>query len=503
MKHQKLLPGLHRFEDTCNVYVIENGRSSIAIDFGSGRWLEEFRKLNLPPLCKVFITHSHADQCEGLLANENWQFEIHAPAAEKPLLDPAGVKEFWRTRRKMGTPVSYSVLQRGLKQVKFDMVGWWDCFWETSRIRFIDTPGHGPGAVSIVADVGDRQVIFCGDAAHAEAKIWQPYNLEWDHWTGSGALAAWQGVERLRAVGADMLCPSHGPVIAERIQQTLRVLSGRLLELYNVKGSICAGEKDYYLTPRMLKCGAREVLPELIQFGVNSYLLMSAHNEGLVIDPHSHDIDQLEPLLVELGNPKVTAATGSHFHLDHTNGLPILKEKHGTTIFLHPHVAAPIRDLDKFDVPWLPEAPILADKLLPVSGNWKWNEYKIRCAPFPGQTYWHCLLMTEVSGRKVAFVGDNFQPPSRWNGTGGFSSFNGSTFDGFIRSAERVIEWKPDIAAAGHSTYILYNERYYRKVIKWADKARAAVEALCPSGKLEVDYYRHKEQKKQAAKGAN
>jgi len=489
----ELLPGVYRFDDTCNVYAITNGRGTIAIDFGSGRWLSALRRLKLPPLEHVFITHHHADQCEGLLARDDWPFAIHAPAGEKAMLEPAAVDEFWRTRRAGGVPRSYLPLRRGLPAATFDMAGWTDLFWGQARLRFIDTPGHGTGAVSVLLDADGRQVVFCGDAAHAGSTIWQPYHLEWDHWTGSGALLAWEGVQRLLGIGIDLLCPSHGPVVTQRIRPMLRTLAARLLALYRAKGSICAGERDYYLPPRILQCGAREVLPGLYQFAANSYLLRSACGDAMVIDPTRADIALLEPLLAELGDPAVTAATASHFHLDHTDGLPLLKARHGTAIHLHPQVAEPIREIGAIDAPWLPAEPIVADHLLPRDGTWTWNEYRFRCAPLPGQTWWHCALMTTIAGRRVLFAGDNFQPPSRWNGTGGFSSFNGSVFEeGFVESARRIIDWRPDVVATGHGTYVLYNERYYLKVIRWARAAQAAVKALCPSGKLERDYYLHK-----------
>jgi len=193
----------------------------------------------------------------------------------------------------------------------------------------------------------------------------------------------------------------------------LRTLAARLLALYRAKGSICAGERDCYLPPRILQCGAREVLPGLCQFAANSYLLRSACGDAMVIDPNRADVHLLEPLLAELGNPAVTAATASHFHLDHTDGLPLLKARHGTEIFLHPQVAEPIREIGAIDAPWLPAEPIIADHLLPRDGTWQWNEFRFRCAPLPGQTWWHCVLMTTVAGRRVLFAGDNFQPPSR------------------------------------------------------------------------------------------
>jgi len=93
-------------------------------------------------------------------------------------MTPDGVRAYWLARWSAGVPASYHILRRGLDNIKFDMAGFGDLFFETSRVRFLHTPGHGPNAVSIIIDHDDKQVVFCGDAAHDGATIHQPYNLE-------------------------------------------------------------------------------------------------------------------------------------------------------------------------------------------------------------------------------------------------------------------------------------------------------------------------------------
>jgi len=492
VKPKRVLADLFCFRDTCNVYVVRDGAEAIAIDFGSGKWLRELRRLGVRRLRHVFLTHHHADQSAGLLAQRQWPFEIHAPIGEEPFLSPAGVKRFWQTPRyAAGCPASYSVLPRGLASVQFDMAGFSDRFWGTHRIRFLSTPGHSPSAISILASLDGKQVVFCGDAAHAGATIWQPYHLEWDHWTGAGALAAWEGVIRLANLGIDLLCPSHGPVVSQGPRAMLRGLAEKLVAFYHAKGHICPGERDHYLAPEFLRCGARRVLPHLIQFGCNSYLLCSDSGEALVVDPWTGDIAQLDPLLHELGSPRVTAAFATHYHSDHSDGLPVVKRKHRAKIWLHPWVAAPLREPDPRRFLWLPASPVRPDALWPERGTWRWNEYEFRIAPFPGQTWWHSVSMTSVDGKRVLFGGDSFQPASRWNATGGFCAANGSRFDGFRRSARLVLDWRPHVIATGHGTYYEFRPSQFRKIIPWANHAETATKALCPSGQLDRDYHCH------------
>jgi hypothetical protein len=155
-------------------------------------------------------------------------------------------------------------------------------------------------------------------------------------------------------------------------------------------------------------------------------------------------------------------------------------------------VAQPLRKIGEIDCPWLPQKAIRPDELMPRTGKWKWNEFTFAVAPFPGQTWWHAAFMTEVAGNKVCFSGDNYQPATRWNGTGGFSSFNGSRFiEGFVVSSETILKWKPDLVFNGHNTQFRFSPSYHRKVIAWAKRSESVTKALCPSGNLEKDYYLH------------
>ncbi|MBT5832370.1 MAG: hypothetical protein HOH77_19435, partial [Candidatus Latescibacteria bacterium] len=115
--------------------------------------------------------------------------------------------------------------------------------------------------------------------------------------------------------------------------------------------------------------------------------------------------------------------------------------------------------------------------------------YRFDIRPFPGQTKWHCAFDTEIFGQHVLFSGDNFQPPTRWNGTGGFCGFNGSRFiDGFGQSAQVVLDLEPDLICNGHGCVYQFDTDQYRRILKWAKQAETAVNDLCVSDDWEYDY---------------
>lgn len=495
VRAQRLLDNLWVFRDTCNVYVIKTGRRALAVDFGSGRWLSSLRALGIDGVDHVLLTHHHADQCAGLEARRCWPFRIHAPWGEDEFLDAAKIKAAERSERKLTyfpIPSSYLRVTRGIGGIVYDVQGDSELFLNGLCLRCVHTPGHGPNACSFIVEFQGRQIAFCGDAVHAGGTIWQPYNLEWDHWTGKGALAAWEGICRLEGIGLDMICPSHGTVIARRPLSVLRKLDRRLLGFYRAKGSICAGEKDHWLALGPVNGGVSRVLPHLYVGGENSYLLRSENGEALIVDPIIGDVRRFERLLAgPLRGVKPTAAIVSHAHGDHYEGMPYLQRRYRVQSWIHPRLAEAITsDAHRCGL-FRARRPLRIDRLLPETGRWRWNEYTFDVAPWPGQTWWHCVFMTTIDGKKVLFGGDSFQPASRWNGTGGFCSCNISRFrDGYIASARLALKWRPDILANGHRCVFRYTATRFQRIVRWARRAEKATLALCPSGSLGKDYYK-------------
>ncbi len=92
-----------------------------------------------------------------------------------------------------------------------------------------------PGLIRF-EDTCNVYVFACGDCS--VATIWQPYHLEWDHWTDSGALAAWQGVRRIADLRVNLLCPAHGPIVDRQPRTMLRRLGRKLLAFARVLNEV-------------------------------------------------------------------------------------------------------------------------------------------------------------------------------------------------------------------------------------------------------------------------
>ncbi len=486
---QQLLPDLFLFEDACNVYVLKQGDEGIAIDFGSGQWLKALHQIGVQTLRHVLLTHAHRDQCYGLNAQPEWPFEVHCSAEDVRFFVPDRVTAFWRAFQAGGCPVNYAAPRLPLPFVKGNLGDALELRWGDVTVAAVPTPGHTRGALSYVVNWHGKAVVFCGDASHAGGKIHQPFHLEWDHWTGEGALAAWYGLERLGACRIDVLCPSHGPIVDKGAMACLLQTQKRVMAFVKAKGSVCAGEKDRWFCTEELGNGMMRVLPDLYHFGGNSYLIVGDRGEGLVIDPTVPSIERIQERMQVAGVTRLTAAMATHYHRDHSDGLNWLREKYEVPVWLHPWVAEPLINRNRMDVPWLPAESIVPDRLLPEAGTFLWNRYRFDIQPFPGQTWWHCAFDTEIFGQRVLFSGDNFQPPTRWNGTGGFCAYNGSRFiEGFLRSAHSVLDVKPDLICNGHGCIYTFDAGHYRRILKWAIRTENAVRNLCVSDGWLNDY---------------
>jgi len=486
---QEIAPDVYCVQDACQVYILKNGAEAIAIDFGSGQWVDHLSEIGVTDLRHVLLTHAHRDQCYGLAQHDKWPFEVHCSADDARFFQTDRLRAFWRTYQSAGCPSNYAAPRMPLPFVKGDLGDASELVWQDVTVGVVPTPGHTRGALSYVVNWRGKSLVFCGDAVHAEGKLHQPYHLEWDHWTGEGALAAWYGLERLQGCRVDMLCPSHGDVVQKRAKACIQKTQQRVLAFVKAKGSVCAGAIDQWFDVEDLGNGISRVLPNLYMLGGNTYLLAEQNGEGLVIDPTLPSIERIGEVMKIAGVTDISTATATHYHRDHSDGLNWLRDNFGAQIWLHPWVSAPLADRNVMDVPWLPTDSIVADRSLPEDGVFKWRSYRFQIRPFPGQTQWHCAFDTEIFGQHVLFSGDNFQPPTRWNGTGGFCAFNGSRFqDGFARSAQVVLALEPDLICNGHGCVYRYDADLYRRVLTWSEKAEKAVRDLCVSDNWVYDY---------------
>src|SRR5919199_341322 len=92
----EVAPGIGRYSDTCNVYVLRSGREAVLVDFGSGAVLDELDAFGVDRVTDLLLTHHHRDQLQGLRHAVDAGIRIWAPPVERELIDR--VDRLWQAR---------------------------------------------------------------------------------------------------------------------------------------------------------------------------------------------------------------------------------------------------------------------------------------------------------------------------------------------------------------------------------------------------------------------
>lgn len=192
-------PDLSSPEDCC-VYLVDLGRP-ILIDTGAGKdikkLLRNLESLDYSPgmISLIVLTHCHIDHIGGLPYLQE-KFGIPAAIHE---LDAAAVEE-GDTRL---TAANWYGMRFPPTPVKHHLKGEGGSFPEgPSELRWIFTPGHTPGSISLLLDNGMFRILF-GQDIHGP--FYASFGSDLDQWAAS--------MRRLIDEKPDILCEGHFGII--------------------------------------------------------------------------------------------------------------------------------------------------------------------------------------------------------------------------------------------------------------------------------------------------
>ncbi len=500
------------YHDACQVYVLRKGAAAILIDLGSGRVLDELPGVGIRKVEAIYLTHRDRDQWFGWSKAQALGIPIHAPA-----LDPehfgytaATIRRYWTEffPWKSGRWI-YSILTGETDYATTDIRDGMEVPNEVVALRAVATPGHTDDHVAYLANLDGLKLVFSGDAVYAAGKVWQGYQLDWDHWRGIGYETAARSVLKLRELQPDLVAPSHGVVMKTGIEASLLATYEALWKASQLKNVF-----RYFDTRPHPPAASRE-LKRLESFSVpqprgapilverlsqslwisdNNYFLIADDGSCLAVD-NCLPAPLWDPILARIGAKSVDLLWPTHLHADHVTEYPELKKRYGVKVITIRQMAELLENPLAYWQPYSNYSGVKADQVLEDGESFTWKGHTFRAHHAPGQTLFHAFLETVIDGRHSVFAGDGYWPnrPDRnhYFGTGGWSGLNRGFPLYYSASARLMREIRPHWVLSAHGQPYEYNDWEWQTRVMWGEANARHFDSLSPSGSHWIDFNPH------------
>jgi glyoxylase-like metal-dependent hydrolase (beta-lactamase superfamily II) len=339
--------------------------------------------------------------------------------------------------------------------------------WEGIPFYVLNTPGYTPGAVSYVAQIDDRKIVFTGDLVYGDGRILDWYSLQDQipgisrgyHGYGARSAQVLASLDLVARQRPDLLIPSRGPIITD-VESALTRLKDRIRALYGNYLSISAyswyRKKDDIkrMAERVLGSdGAFDQMPEATVKRLpdwvipinNSRLIMSEDGSGFLLDCGSEKIvDQIRKLRDTGRLSALDAVYITHYHDDHTDQVMDLVREFGCPVYACSELQDILEHPGAYRLPAMTETPIEGLVPLEHGGRLDWKNLKLTSFYFPGQTIYHgALLVEKPDGESIFFLGDSFTP----TGIDDYCPQNRNLLysgKGYFRCLEMLAELEPE-----------------------------------------------------------
>jgi len=467
---ERISEHVYVYKDTCNVYVIRQGKQAVLIDFGSGEVLEQLSNIGVDQVAAILMTHYHRDQGQGLARANVQGIPIWVPQAEQNLFRQAN--EHWQARE---IDNNYNVRQDRFSLLEsVDIAGTLNDYDEMNfagiGIMVIPTPGHTIGSITLLAEVDQQKAAFSGDLIYSPGKVWTLSAIQWSYNGAEGGLASILSLLDLRDREPELLLPSHGdpmPKPAYAIDMLVEHFR-QLLELRKV-------DTNGFLQLR--KEPFTQITPHLLFNRTsisNSYVLLSQSGKALLID-YGYDFKtgmyvsgtdrsiwrpwlyNMQVLKRDFGVTKIEVAIPTHYHDDHIAGFNLLREVEGTEIWAAENFADLLERPSHYNVPCLWFDPIPVARKIPLNQSFKWEEYEFTFYEQGGHTLYAVAISFTVDGKRIAAIGDQY---SGLFNVANYVYANRYRIGDYEASGGLYLHIQPDIILTGHRDPVFVEDGY-------------------------------------------
>ncbi len=342
--------------------------------------------------------------------------------------------------------------------------------WQDLALEIVALPGSGRYAQGFFWR--ETGCLFCGDLVRAGGYLVNIYDLERCYGKPVGYEEIARSLQAVKALAPRWLLPSSGPLSENAVEDCARLLA-RIQWVFDPPRRRRGERRFRNFTPRRKFGRYAEVADRVYQSddaGGNVILFVAPDGSGLMVDPDpciwlpwqesqrafQDDLDLLEK---ETGLKKIEMAFVTHYHGDHCECVPLLKERYGTSLAATPDVAKLMAQPEDFPyparIPWyaFPFARLSTDIILPYGRQLVWRGAAFTPIHLPGHCWAHAGLICRWRGRRILCSGDVFQ-----YGDGLISvplpiCYNDTAWParGVAVSLRRMREARPDLILGGHS----------------------------------------------------
>jgi len=470
----RISPNLYVLRDTCNVYVLKDGDRALLVDFGSGHVLKLLGEIGVTRVEAILHTHHHRDQAQGDGRAAAERVPIHVPAHERHLFEDA--ENFWRNRRVFHVyrvRNDFFTLTRNVPVA--GVLRDYETFrWGPYELLVYPTPGHTLGSISLIGAVDGRKVAFSGDLIHSPGRVVNLYELQYDYADAAGVDFAIFSLTKLRELGPELVCPSHGEPFADP-DAGLGELIGKMkgwYESYSPGARLTIENRPFAVTPHLV-CAHQTTSSFyalisdsgkalFVDYGSASGSYFSQMNAAAPVGDRMRFVEHTLPdLRARHGLKSVDVAMPSHMHDDHVNGFPHLARHHGAKIWCFENMVDVLEKPRGYNLGCILAEPIRVDRSFRHGETFRWEEFELTVVHSPGHTEYQMALFAEIDGARGAFTGDAFFPAAAgapYQLRHNLIYRNWVENDSHVRSMKTILDYAPTLVAPGHGKPFLSNK---------------------------------------------
>ena len=477
--YQSPIPDLWVIESSSNGYLLARNGKSILVDCPDCEL--DFDAYGLPQPELVIHTHVQEEHCREWKAFPNAKVYVPEGTSELAKLSEKFFEEtrtVWRSDRNWDARgeekhgIGGCVTERPPRQA-LNLFGelhpGGNFIWEDIELEILALPGHGKHSIALRWK--KHNVLFSGDLLRRGGYLVNMYDLERAYGLSHGYSQLRESLLRVLKIAPSLILPATGQAI-DNPHEDLSALLKRTEWIANPPE--CENGEPAMLNFHPLRDFGRwhELRKGLFQnnnYG-NTVVFVDEAGHGLLLDPDpcvwlgwdesckavNDDFDLLER---EAGLNSVDYIMFSHYHGDHVQFAPLLRERYGAKTAATADVAAVLKYPERFRYPcaldWygFPFATLGVDIILEYGKAFPWRDRLIRPVHTQGHCHAHAGFFLEWNAERIACTGDSLQ-----YGSGPLRAclpilYNDAAWPDFsvAQTIRELQDYHPSLLVCGHS----------------------------------------------------